>query len=159
MTRIPAGIPAHARERGVALIVGLLMLIVLTVLAVSGMSTATMELAMAGNNQHSNRAFEAASSVLESELHRTDITPLTAPGKLPAVAANQGRVYNDAKGNAIATANARTSYLATTGTPGWQLGMTHAFSAYRFEATADGTSAKGATTNQLQGYYVIGPTP
>jgi type IV pilus assembly protein PilX len=148
-----------ARQRGAALVIGLLLLVVLTVLAVSGMSTATMELAMAGNNQHSNRAFEAASSVLESELRRTDLEPLAVPGDLPDIPANVGRAYDDGAGNAIATANAHTSYLATTGTAGWQLGTSHAFSAHHFESRSDGNAAKGASTNQLQGFYIIGPTP
>jgi type IV pilus assembly protein PilX len=148
-----------SRERGAALVVGLLMLVVLTVLAITGMSTSTMELAMAGNNQHSNRAFEATSSVLEAEIRRTDIQPLAAAGNLTLIAGNQGRNYRDGAGNPVATASARTAFLATTGTPGWQLGMSHAFSAYHFEASANGTAAKGASTSQLQGYYVIGPTP
>jgi type IV pilus assembly protein PilX len=153
--------PLHSgtRQRGAALVVGLLLLVVLTLLAVTGMSTATMELAMAGNTQHSNRAFEAASSVLESELRRTDLAPLAAPGQLPAIAANINRAYADGSGNPVSTASARSSYLATTGTAGWQLGTSHSFSAHHFESRSDGTAAKGASTSQLQGFYIIGPTP
>jgi Tfp pilus assembly protein PilX len=145
-------------EHGAALAVGLLMLVILTVLAVTGMSTATMELTMAGNTQQSSRAFEAASSVLESELRRNDIEPLETAGGLPAIPANTDRAYEDADGNTVATASARTSYVATSGTAGWQLGVTRAFSAHHFEAQANAAAAKGAAASQLQGYYVIGPT-
>lgn len=146
-------------ERGAALIVGLLMLIVLSVLAVTGMSMATMELAMAGNTQHGNRAFEAAASVLEAELRRTDITPLAAPGDLPAIPANVGRTFTDNAGNPVATATATTSYVAPSGLVGWQLGGSRSFTAHHFQVLATGQSARGATTNQLQGYYVVGPSP
>jgi type IV pilus assembly protein PilX len=149
---------APGTERGAALAVGLLMLVILTVLAITGMSTATMELTMAGNTQQGNRAFEAAASVLESELRRDDIEPLESAGTLPAIPANTNRAYVDQDGNTIATGTARTSFVATTGTAGWQLGATHAFSAHHFEAQANGASARGAVASQLQGYYVIGPT-
>ena len=39
------------KQAGAALVVGLLLLVVITVLAISGMSTATTELAMARNDQ------------------------------------------------------------------------------------------------------------
>ena len=41
-----------ARQRGAALVIGLLLLLVLTLLAVSGMSSASVELIMAGNEQY-----------------------------------------------------------------------------------------------------------
>ena len=155
---VNTAIVSRAHQRGAALAVGLLMLVILTVLAITGMSTATMELTMAGNAQQGNRAFEAAASVLESELRRDDIAPLSAPGGLPVIPANTGRDYLDADGNTVATATAQSSYIANTGTAGWQLGTNHAFSAYHFEARSNATASKGAAASQLQGYYVIGPT-
>lgn len=146
------------RQSGAALVVGLLMLVVLTVLAITSMSTATMELAMAGNTQQGNRAFEAASSVLESELRRDDIEPLETAGALPAIPANTDHGFDDSNGNVAATATASTNYVATTGTVGWQLGTSHAFSAHHFEVQSNATAAQGATAAQLEGYYVIGPT-
>jgi Tfp pilus assembly protein PilX len=147
------------RQRGAALAVGLLMLVILTVLAITGMSTATMELTMASNTQQGDRAFESAASVLESELRRDDIAPPAAPGALPAIAANTARNYLDLAGKTVATATAQTTYVATTGTAGWQIGTSHAFSAHHFEARSNAVAAKGAAASQLQGYYVIGPTP
>ena len=51
---------AGRHQRGAALVVGLLLLLVLTILAISGMTTATLELQMAGNRQYQERAFQAA---------------------------------------------------------------------------------------------------
>ena len=39
-------------ERGAALVIGLVLLLILTLLAVTGMNTATTELVMAGNEQY-----------------------------------------------------------------------------------------------------------
>lgn len=52
-------------QRGAALIVGLLLLLVLTVLAVSGMNSASLEFLMAGNEQFKQEAFQAAESGLQ----------------------------------------------------------------------------------------------
>ena len=57
--------PSPARQRGAALVVGLLLLLVLTVLAISGMTTASLELQMAGNEQFQERAFQAADAGIE----------------------------------------------------------------------------------------------
>ena len=48
------------KETGAALVVGLILLVVITVLAVSGMNTATTELAMARNDQTYENVFQAA---------------------------------------------------------------------------------------------------
>jgi type II secretory pathway component PulK len=52
-------------QRGAALVMGLLMLVVVTLLAVSATNTASSELIMAGNEQNRQRAFQAADAGLE----------------------------------------------------------------------------------------------
>ena len=50
------------RQKGAALIVGLVLLLVLTVLGVSGINMASLELQMTGNTQAAQVAFQAAES-------------------------------------------------------------------------------------------------
>lgn len=57
-------------EHGAALIVGLVLLMVLTVLAISAMRTATLDLTMAGNAQFRENAFQLAESGLQSTIRR-----------------------------------------------------------------------------------------
>ena len=45
------------QQQGAALVIGLVLLVVITVLAISGMNTATTELAMARNDQNSRTRF------------------------------------------------------------------------------------------------------
>jgi type IV pilus assembly protein PilX len=65
-------------QQGAALIVGLLLLVVITVLAVSGMNTATTELAMARNDQTYENVFQSAEKGLENALAQ-GIFSTTAP--------------------------------------------------------------------------------
>ena len=57
-----------SRQRGAALVIGLMLLVILTLLAVSGMNTASMELVMAGNEQYRQKAFQASDTGLERAL-------------------------------------------------------------------------------------------
>jgi len=66
------------KQSGAALIVGLLLLVVITVLAISGMSTATTELAMARNDQNYENAFQAAETGLEAALAQGQFNSLGA---------------------------------------------------------------------------------
>lgn len=54
------------RERGIALVVALIFLLVLTILGVSVMNTSALEGRMAGNTQETNRAFQGAESAVEN---------------------------------------------------------------------------------------------
>lgn len=53
------------KQKGVALVVGLVMLLVLTIMGVSSMSNTTIELKVACNYQTHNDAFQAANSAVE----------------------------------------------------------------------------------------------
>jgi hypothetical protein len=64
-SRLPTSHRAHRKQRGAALIMGLLMLVVVTLLAISAVNTASSELIMAGNEQNRQRAFQAADAGIE----------------------------------------------------------------------------------------------
>lgn len=55
-----------ARQRGSALVVGLFILLVMTMIGVTGMQTTSMEEKMAGNMRDRNLAFQVAESALRS---------------------------------------------------------------------------------------------
>ncbi|WP_198262663.1 pilus assembly PilX family protein [sulfur-oxidizing endosymbiont of Gigantopelta aegis] len=68
-----------ANQRGVALFVSLIFLLILTLLGISGMQTTILEEKMAGNFNDSNRAFQAAEFAvrvgegwLQSQVNRPD---------------------------------------------------------------------------------------
>jgi hypothetical protein len=85
MSTGPAATTART-QGGAALIVGLVLLTVLTVLAISAMRTATLDLSMAGNAQFRENAFQLAESGLEATLRTiaTNLIPLEALPACPA---------------------------------------------------------------------------
>src|SRR6185369_6632519 len=59
---------AGRRQRGAALVVGLLLLVVITLLAIGGMNSASVELVLAGNTQRQALAFQASEVGIENTL-------------------------------------------------------------------------------------------
>src|SRR4051812_17753953 len=66
------------KQRGAALIVGLILLVVITLLAVVGMNIANTELASATSEQLRMRAFNAAESGLEQRMQTLGIDATTS---------------------------------------------------------------------------------
>jgi type IV pilus assembly protein PilX len=68
----------HHRQKGAALIVGLLLLVIVTVLGVTAIGTANTELVMAGNEQFRERAAQAADAGIETVMMRLrqDVEPM-----------------------------------------------------------------------------------
>lgn len=60
--------PPHARQSGAALVVALILLVALSLMAISSMNTASLDLIMAGNEQYRSRAFVAAEAGIERAL-------------------------------------------------------------------------------------------
>jgi hypothetical protein len=145
------------RQRGVALVISLVMLVVLTLLAIAGMSGSTLELTMADNTQQRENAFEAAEAVLEVELRRDDIVPPETPAQLELLDGNVGRAFTDVDGVVRATGSGASWFRRTSVAPGWELGGGTKFSAYHFDSIGTSTAARGATDEHVQGYYVVGP--
>ena len=143
-------------QDGAALVVGLILLVVVTVLAVSGMNTATTELAMARNNQNYENAFQAAETGLEQAL---------AQGRFNTLA----NVNIATNVNANDSVNAVIQFEDATLVPdrAFSLGVGSGISAYHFLATATAESKRegvaGAATDRdasathTQAFYVVGP--
>ncbi len=144
---------AH-RQRGAALVVGLVLLVVVTVLAISGMNTATTELAMARNDQNFENAFQAAETGIEQALSQGSFNTLAD------VTINNTINANDSVSTVIAFEN-------STMVPdrAFSLGVGSGISAYHFVVTATAQSVResGNTTDRdssavhSQAFYVVGP--
>lgn len=137
------------QQSGAALVVGMILLMVLTVLAISGMNTATTELALANNNQFFENAFQAAESGIEEALSRDDTTwNQTAAGvTLP-------------QRNVTASSTVDTTVVFQIEGPVLEVDRPSSlgtFSALHYDATAAGASTRGATSTHRQGFYNIVP--
>ena len=143
-------------QNGAALVVGLILLVVVTVLAISGMNTATTELAMARNDQNYENAFQAAETGLEQAIAQGQFNTLAS------TTLNQNINAND-------LVNSQITYENSTLVPdkAFSLGVGSGISAYHFiatataeskrEGTAGGTTDRDASATHTQAFYVVGP--
>ena len=145
------------RQSGAALVVGLVLLVVITVLAISGMNTATTELAMARNDLNYENAFQAAEAGLETALSQGRFNTF-ADTLLPIQNIN---VHDDVSSVIV--------FEDTTMVPdrAFSLGAGSGIAAYHFNATATARSKRiaghvadtdrDATAIHSQAFYVVGP--
>lgn len=134
------------QQRGAALVIGLILLLVLTLLAVSGMNSASLEFIMAGNEQYRANAFEAAETGIEQSIAQGTFNP-----GAPAQALNGNNNANDVWASTV------TPQLGGAPLPAiWGFSW-NSFSSYHFEVISTGTSVRGGQAINTQGVAVIAP--
>ena len=135
------------KQRGAALVIGLLLLLVLTLLALTGMTTATTELVMAGNEQYRKNATQASSAGLERAIGRIGTVP-TVPNAAPTVIPQ-----TTIEDSTTDTYSAETRYV------GEEIGLPQSsadkFVGLHYVIESTGTSARNANDEQVQGMFVV----
>lgn len=144
------------KQTGAALVVGLIMLVVITVLAVSGMNTASTGLAMARNDQNVENAFQMAETGIEAALIQQPFdttTPTVVTGSL-----------NGEKDKY----NVTVSFDCVTIVPdrAFSLGTGTGVSAIHFNTVSNAESlrkagsetVRDASARHTQAFYVVGPS-
>ncbi|MEM1173649.1 MAG: pilus assembly PilX N-terminal domain-containing protein [Pseudomonadota bacterium] len=143
------------QQNGAALVVGLMLLVVITVLAVSGMNTATTELAVARNDQNYENAFQAAETGLETALTQGNYDTSGTATVTKTITDNE-------------KVSAEILYETTTSVPdkAFSLGLGTGISAYHFVATSTAESRRlpgsqterDSTATHTQAFYIVGPS-
>ncbi|MGD8977665.1 MAG: PilX N-terminal domain-containing pilus assembly protein [Gammaproteobacteria bacterium] len=142
------------RQSGAALVVGLVLLLVLTILAVATMNTASLEVAMASNNQNSQNAFQMAETGIDLNLATADNNRALLVAVVGAPQWCLG-VTNVAD---VGTYNGCHVYTGdATALVGSSVAIGGGLAAYHFNSVGAGTSFRGAQSNHLQSFYVPGP--
>ncbi len=142
------------QQNGAALVVGLMLLVVITVLAVSGMNTATTELAVARNDQNYENAFQAAETGLEAALTQGKYNTTSTATVSKTITANE-------------KVSATIQFEGSTIVPdrAFSLGLGTGIAAYHFIATSSSESRRlpgsqtdrDSTATHTQAFYVVGP--
>ena len=142
------------RQQGAALIVGLLLLVVITILAVSGMNTATTELAMARNDQTQENVFQSAEKGLETALGQGVFSTAAPITVTPTTSTYE-------------VVSAEIKFEGSTMVPdkAFSLGSGSGVAAYHFLVTSeaeyrfspDNVTDRDATATHTQAFYVVGP--
>ncbi|MDJ0926953.1 MAG: PilX N-terminal domain-containing pilus assembly protein [Gammaproteobacteria bacterium] len=151
-----------SKQHGAALIVGLVLLMVLTLLAVSTMRTASLELMMAGNSQARNNAFQLAETGLEAMLAQIEsgaITLQPVAGWQQPLAPNPTQL---ALGNLQGQFDATVSYVGVSIPWDGSSQDVFQFDHYRVDAEGATTTAgvetnRSGRSNNVQGIYQVNP--
>ncbi|HSG96847.1 MAG TPA: PilX N-terminal domain-containing pilus assembly protein [Woeseiaceae bacterium] len=154
MNKIQMNQTLQQHQRGAALVVGLLLLVVITVLAISGMNTATTELAMARNDQAYEDAFQLAERGLADALSRGNFN--TAGMAATTQFVSSGESY---------TAGIQFEDSTLVPDMAFSLGVGTGISAYHFLATSQAemrrdpgnTTDRDSTAIHTQAFYIVGP--
>ena len=142
------------RQQGAALVVGLMLLVVITILAISGMNTATTELALARNDQAYENAFQAAETGLETALAQGQFATTGNTALTQTITSNQ---------NISTTIQFEDSTLVPD--KAFSLGVGSGIAAYHFLATSQAEfrrdpgniTDRDSTATHTQAFYVVGP--
>jgi len=145
MTSRPA---IRHRQRGAALVIGLILLLVLTILAISGVNSASMEFFMAGNEQYRQNAFQAAETGIERSMVLGTYNPATAIGQTIT-------------GINVGTDTYTAQIMPQMGglpQPALWGNSWNSFSTYHFVVTSAGVAARNSSATNNQGVAVIAPS-
>ena len=140
-------ITLRARQAGATLVVGLILLLVLTVVGVSGMNTATMEVTMAGNTQFQTDAFQAAEDGIDTVIAQRKYTTAGVTTLPPTGDPDYDR-------------QAVTQFRVTTPVPDAAFSMgvsTGSVQAFHFDIVSVGKGPRNASSTHTQSFYQVGP--
>lgn len=153
---------APARQRGVALIVALIVLMGVTLISLAGAGQSAMELRMARNLDAAGNSFQAAESIIDLILQNADTTlPTTGALLIPSDVTStlpDVPVFATSGGETISATTVRLLDCAPP--PRARSGSSiTAFSAFAYEVIADvDRNATGnGRTGLAQGYMTLGP--
>ena len=137
-----------SRQSGAALIVGLIMMLVLTVLGVSGMTVSVFGLTMASNAQFEQTTFQAAENGIDFTLDNANLNTTASQ--------NFAGAYTDGTytANTQMTAQGNTPYLHASFSMGEDEGSV---GAYHYDVVSTATGPDGARAIHTQSFYIAGP--
>jgi type IV pilus assembly protein PilX len=131
---------SRSAQTGATLIVGLVLLLVLTVVGISGMNTATMEITMAANTQYQEDSFQEAEDGIDIAIGTR------------AYSTDAPRTVNWL-GNPDYDRRAVITYRMNTLAFGSSAGELEAF---HFDILSVGVGSRNARSQHNQSFYVVG---
>ncbi|WP_207063344.1 PilX N-terminal domain-containing pilus assembly protein [Motiliproteus sp. SC1-56] len=147
--RMPEKNAAYGRERGMVLVVCLLVILMVTLIAATATRTSTFEEKMAANAQTYNRTFQAAESAVEVAINNDNLMFEAIDDVSTATSSQQSVPIGDSG----VTASAQIEFKGEGIAPGNSIGSA---STYMYEIHAIGSmDSMNATTEIRQGFYRV----
>jgi type II secretory pathway pseudopilin PulG len=143
------------KQRGAALIIGLILLAIITLLAVVGMNISNSELSAATSEQLRMRAFQAAETGVERGLAGLLDIPTSSTAEVEgAVTPVEGAPTNP-DDEPIDHYQTRSQYRGESNLVD---GYGKGFGSFHFTVVSEGTSARNAIAEHTQGAYIVNQT-
>lgn len=142
---IRLSIASPRRQHGAALVVGLILMLVLTVLGVSGMTLAVSGLTMASNAQSQQNAFQAAETGIDLAIELNDPN-ISAPVMVPDTSLGDGTYRVTAT---------QTYQGETLVPPGYGAASLGTFEALHFDVVSTGTGPDNARSIHNQSFFRV----
>ena len=149
-------IPTHSsitqrrRQQGAALVIALVLLMILTILAFTGLNTSITEIAMANNEQFRHSAAQSAADGIEGAIANLAAVPTTRNS--PAVESG----WRNVAGSPVNRYNTRSRYLGEE--RNLPQSSADKFVGLPFSIDSEGQSARKARDQQTQGVFVVAAT-
>ena len=144
----------HHRQRGAALIIGLILLAIITLLAVVGMNISNAELASATSEQIRLRAFQAAEGGIEHgmvDMRDVGTTSEALDGVTSDPKAAAG-TPKDSDGNPLDTYTTTITFRGFSRVPGYS---GKDFMASNYSIVSEGKSSRNAVARHEAGAYIV----
>jgi len=152
-------------QRGNALMVSMVFLVILTTLGLSVAGTGRLELMMAANTQFGNQAYQAAESGIDSVLRiprNTLLSSTAATGRdyffnLTTSAGGFDDPNTPAPALFAEQANTTTTYEGVGNVPsgGYSMGGNNNAAAHHFSIDSRSQSQRGGRSGHEQGFYIV----
>jgi hypothetical protein len=149
MTPIPN--IACSKQRGAALVVGLVLLVAITLMAIGSMNTASLDLMMAANEQYQSRSFHAAERAVEVAFNNNPAFDSTTD--YPLTVATSG-IGNDMHKYSVTRPTVGV-FPPGSVAPAPVMISSGTFGAVYFAINAVGTSERGAVTTVRQELFEV----
>lgn len=148
-----------SRHHGAALVIGLILLAIITLLAVVGMNISNAELQSATSEQLRLRAFQAAETGIENGMVDTVFKVSATPGtkEVSAAIGIAGSPINPADGKAMDAYKTTVSYCGESFVAPEGFSST-GFTAFHYSILSEGSSARNANSRLEQGTYRVNAT-
>lgn len=153
------------KQDGAALVTALVLLTIMTMLALTSMSTNTLEEKMAANAQEMNRAFQAAEMGLQlamTNANAFDYTNTFTDGGTPFDESDDVYDFEATESTVASVYGAEAVYRAwfreetntiARGGPGWDVGKVYFF----FDLRSTGSTPSATSTTVSAGAFQVGP--
>ena len=146
------------RQRGVTLLVVMVLLIGISLISIASVNTSVMELRMARNVESTINNYQTALAAIDYVIADSSNLPPLGPLNLPTTVTLTGAPFNTSTGDLLA---ATAMLIEDCAAPPRMVAASsmRAYSAFRFEITADlDKNASGmGQSGIVQGYLQLGP--